>query len=459
MTRVPGTILSGAATAAAVFLLYTNLPVVAYQQGLLPKAAAALVPLLLLAAVVHQVVIRRQPFIVDRTLLAMLAFLSVLVLSTFRAKGYEVAFSHINVFLSEGILIYVLVRNAVRTLPELRVALVAVLLAASLLGGLTILQTATGNYRQDFLGLAQRNVEQLDGAPAAGLQELNASNRARGPVDEPNRFAQILLMVAPLGLVLGLNAFRRRQALLAGGSLLLMLGGVLLTYSRGAFLALLGLLVLCAPLHLIRPRRIVGVVLTCAILTPLVFPGYAARIGSLGGVAGLFGKADVQADGATRGRTTEMLSALAAYLDHPLLGVGPGQYVPYYSVHYQSLPEISIRELTVPRRAHNLYLEVAAETGTLGLVIFMAIPLLLLRDLQGLRRELASWRPDLARLAAGFMLALLAYLGTGVFLHVAFERYYWFLVALTAAAAGILEKESRPVTEPETSYLVPLEVG
>jgi O-antigen ligase len=108
-------------------------------------------------------------------------------------------------------------------------------------------------------------------------------------------------------------------------------------------------------------------------------------------------------------------------------------------VRYQGLPEISFREIPLPRRAHSLYLEIAAETGTVGLVIFMAIPLLLLMDLGRHRRALFAARPDLARLAAGFTLMLLAYLGTGVFLHLAYERYYWVMIAMAAAAVGALE--------------------
>jgi O-antigen ligase len=135
-----------------------------------------------------------------------------------------------------------------------------------------------------------------------------------------------------------------------------------------------------------------------------------------------------------------MLAALAAYTDHPVLGVGPGQYATYHSVRYQGLPEISIREIPIPRRAHSLYLEIAAETGTVGLAIFMAIPLLLLLDLGRLRRALLPWRPDLAHLAAGFTLMLLAYLGTGVFLHLAYERYYWVMIALAASVVGALQQ-------------------
>ena len=427
------------ATSMAIVLLYTNLPVVLARGGMIPSAVAVVVPLLFLMATIHQLVIRRLPLVVDRTLLVMLAFLGVLLISTFWAAGPQVAFRRIGSFVSEGFLMYLLVRNGVRTFAELRVAMVAVLLAASLLAGLTFVQSVTGNYEQNFFGLAERRLEHLEGQPAAVAAGTGDEDRARGPVDEPNRFAQILLMAAPLALVFGLNARRRGTALLAVATLGLVLGGVLLTYSRGAFVTLLALCFIAVPLRLIRPGRLAAALAACALIAPFVAPGYVERIVSIAGAADLMGgSSQVEADGPTKGRTTEMLAALAAYVDHPVVGVGPGQYEPYHSVAYQKLPEISIRELAVPRRAHNLYLEMAAETGTVGLLIFLAIPLLLLRDLEALRRRLFSFAPDRARWAAGFALVLLSYLGTGVFLHLSFERYYWFFIALAAAAIPIL---------------------
>lgn len=434
--------LSAPAMALALFLLYTNWPVVAAQRGIIPSASVVLVPALLALAAVHQLVIRRRPIVIDRTLLLMVAFLAVLLLSALPAQGYDVAFERILVFVSEGLLIVFLVRQAVRDLPDLRVAIVATVAAATLLAGLTVFQAVTGNYDQEFMGLAPRSLEHLEGLGASASQvsageEIGLEHRARGPVDEPNRFAQVLMMAGALSVMVALNA-RRAGAILGWLSVGLLLGGVLLTYSRGALVALFALLVIAVPLRLIRPGRLVGVLAVGVVVTLTAVPGMADRARSVAGVAGLFGSAQVEADGPTRGRTTAMLSALAAYTDHPVLGVGPGQYIAFHAVRYQELPELSFRQIAEPRRAHNLYLEMAAETGTVGLLIFLAIPFLLLLDLRRLRLTLAATRPDLARLATGFTLVLLAYLGTGVFLHLAYERYYWVMVALAAAAVGTL---------------------
>jgi hypothetical protein len=436
----------------AIFLLYTNLPVVAAQGGLVPGAAAGVVLALLLFAAVHQIVVRRRPLIVDRTFFVALVLLCVFLVSTVNALGYDSAINRITVFVTEGLLVYLVVRNAIRTRDELRAAMGAMLVAATLLAVLTTIQNVTGNYDQEFMGLAQRAY----GDPNARSETVNLEDRARGPMDEPNRFAQVLLMAVPVGFILAKNARRMRGTVVAAACMLVTLGGVLLTYSRGAFLTLVVLMLLAVPMRLLRLRGLLITGTVAAVLMLAVVPGYVARIVSIAGVAELMGSgpATVEADGATRGRSTEMLAALAAYIDHPLLGVGPGQYVTFHSQHYQSLPEISIRDLTEPRRAHNLYLEMAAETGTIGLVVFMLIPLLLLRDLELLRRLASNVSPARARLAAGFSLVLLSYLGTGMFLHLAYERYYWFMIGLTAAAAGILRDELVAIRE--TEPLVPV---
>jgi hypothetical protein len=53
-----------------------------------------------------------------------------------------------------------------------------------------------------------------------------------------------------------------------------------------------------------------------------------------------------------------------------------------------------------------------------------------------------STRPDVAHLATGIGLAIVAYLGTGVFLSLAFQRYFWLLVALAGAACQVLDRPS-----------------
>ena len=53
----------------------------------------------------------------------------------------------------------------------------------------------------------------------------------------------------------------------------------------------------------------------------------------------------------------------------------------------------------------------------------------------------AYWLPrdrDAADLASAFALSLMTYLVTAIFLHLSYQRYYWFLIALASAAVHVL---------------------
>jgi putative inorganic carbon (hco3(-)) transporter len=97
--------------------------------------------------------------------------------------------------------------------------------------------------------------------------------------------------------------------------------------------------------------------------------------------------------------------------------------------------------LTGDREAHSLYLGLAAETGTLGIVSFMAMIVVTIQDLLRVRRNSRGLRPDLENLATSFILVLLAYLTTGLFLHLSYMRYFWLIFALASAASTIAIKE------------------
>src|SRR5690606_21974381 len=147
-----------------------------------------------------------------------------------------------------------------------------------LLAGLTVFQMVTGDYQQEFMGLAPRTLEHLEGLPPSARESVGLEDRARGPVDEPNRFAQILLMAAALGAVFAMNAWRRRAALLGWACVGLLMAGVLLTYSRGALVPIVVLMVLAVPMRLIRPARLVGMFCVGTIVVILAVPGFTDRV-------------------------------------------------------------------------------------------------------------------------------------------------------------------------------------
>jgi O-antigen ligase len=229
--------------------------------------------------------------------------------------------------------------------------------------------------------------------------------------------------------------------------------------SRGAMLAFGVLLIVGAAVRWIRPSRLLIVVLLLAAAAPFVASDrLVQRLASIGSAVSLLrGDGAGVADHAIRGRATEMIAAARVFVDYPLLGVGPGQYAPFYSAEYhQNDPRFQFRQLSVARRAHSLYLEIGAELGIAGLAVFLAIVAALMRDLRAARNWCSRTRPDLAHLATALWLSLLAYLTTGVFLHLMYERYYWMLLAIAGSALHVIRLHQgghapRALSQPPTA--------
>jgi O-antigen ligase len=225
------------------------------------------------------------------------------------------------------------------------------------------------------------------------------------------------------------------------------------TFSRGAALGLLVVVIVAAFFGYVKIRHLVGVALVIAVVL-VAFPRYGERLIDLQGLFSL-DQSRVEAEEATtsvgdtgnlRGRATSTLAALYVWSDHPVFGVGRGQFQTYYEEYAGLVADTGINarvDFGESRQAHNLYTSVAAETGTLGLLFFLAVFVVTLRNLYRARRWWLRSRPEVAHLAMGFLLALVAYLVSGIALHLSYERYLWFLLAL-AGIAGHLALRGDP---------------
>jgi O-antigen ligase len=241
-------------------------------------------------------------------------------------------------------------------------------------------------------------------------------------------------MIVPIGLFLAIAERRMWRRLLALGATAATALGVALTFSRGAAVGFVMVAVIMALLGYVR-LRYVGLVLIAGVLLLTAVPAYGERLASLVEVSSTVSDAGLsEADGAIQSRITEGLSALLAFADHPIIGVGPGGFPGVYR-HYAEL--VGIRVLAADREAHDLYAGLLAELGLAGGIVFAVIMGLTIRDLLRGRRATAVIDPMMSALCTGFMLSIVTYLTTGIFLHMSFVRYFWMMLALAGAAAVI----------------------
>jgi O-antigen ligase len=418
--------------------IYLNLPVVIAHSSNASSVLSSSFALLLVVPFLAYVVIGRRPLVLTPTLALMIGYLVAMVLSaTVAAGGTSSTVNPIVNFLAEGLLLYVLLTNVVRTPNALRAVIWVVILAGAIMGVVSLWQEITHSYANSLHGFATVDRSALD----VGNQISGKSVRARlaGPIGEKNRYAQILLVLVPLAVSRMRVERRRGLRLLAAACAALIVCGIMLTFSRGAAIAMLVLVVAMTALRMVAVRHVLVLALALVALVLVVAPDYVTRIQTLAAADSALAQGGT-ADNAIKGRATENLAAYYVFRDHPLLGVGPSQFFQRYSEQYGNA--LDLRFLSTNRRAHNLYLEIAADTGALGLALFLAIVGVTAFQLWRLS---VFWRRrslEMTQLALAFLLAVIAYLATGAFLQLAYQRYFWFLIALANATIWILRRES-----------------
>lgn len=426
-----------AVSLAVIFLLYMNVPAVLVKDHGFPLTVAALVPLLLVVPLAFHVY-RRKRFVVDRTFVLLLLYLVVQLVSTLFSTNQDDAVQKLKTFGLEGVVLYALVTNVVRTPTLLRRAVWAIVGAAALLSTVTIFQNVTGTYTRPYGGFSL--------VDASFFLGHAASPRASGPIGDPNYYGQILLVALALALLACWRERSPRLKLAAAGASALIAIAITFTFSRGAGFGFLVLLVIMTFLRYITARQLVAIGVGVLVLL-LAFPGYRSRVATIGDLGGATAEAGAEgaADVSARGRATEMLAAALVFVDHPVVGVGPDVFPDYYQQYAQQVG-IEVHDTVThgrregeqaQRQSHNAFLSVAADLGLFGVLVFVAIIANTIWTLAQARRRWLRTRPDLATLATGFILAVVAYVTTGLFLTLAYERYFWLLVALAGAAGSL----------------------
>jgi len=429
-------------TPAVLFLLFLDVPGVAVRE----YDALALLAALIIAALAVPVadgMLRGNRLRFGWPIGLVAAFTVVQLASTVASREPAAAIDHLVPFLFEGLLLCVLVLNAIRSVETLERVLWALLLAGACLGAISVFQQVTGTFDRPYGGFALVPVEFFRG--------VEAEARLSGPLGDPNYYAQILVPLIPIGLI-ALRGANRRYRLIATVATLAVLGGLVLSYSRGGALALLLMLGLAAAFRYVKGSQVLLILLAVAVALAVV-PDYRARVASIGssltGATEEAGSSEA-ADQAVRGRTGEMAAAGLVFLDHPVVGVGPGVFPLYYQQYVKSLGlEAHTSVKTGPNRgeeakreAHNMFLSIAAELGLAGLAVFLAIVCTAFTGLIRVRRRCAESDPRLSRIATAMLIALAGYILTGLFLTLAYERYFWVLIGVSGAVIQLAQAPS-----------------
>lgn len=260
----------------------------------------------------------------------------------------------------------------------------------------------------------------LSGSGPEGFLLFGRFMRAYGTFQQPNPFAGHLGLSLPFALAWGLGARGRprpeRLAMLAAASL--MAAGVLVSWSRGSWLALAASVAVVG--FLLSPRLALAAA-TVGLVAALLAGGglannpLADRLLGMGDVGTLDVERVIPTDEnfAVVERLAHWQAGWRMFDAHPWLGVGIGNY------------EAAYPEFALPRwpaalgHAHNYYLNLAAETGLLGLLGFAVLGLSVLgwTTVSLLRKPCVATRPLLLGLAGSLVYASVHSLVDNLFVH------------------------------------------
>jgi putative inorganic carbon (HCO3(-)) transporter len=232
----------------------------------------------------------------------------------------------------------------------------------------------------------------------------------------PNDLALAIALNFPICLAFLLITRNPLKKVLWGTGAVGMLYALILTYSRGGFLATTLSIALCFWEFGIRGRRVALVFLSvvCSVVLMTTVPAkYETRLTSI-----FAPKADPTGYSSLVARRQLLAESLEIAWKHPLFGIGPGNFQ-VFSGNWHV--------------AHDTYTEIACEAGIPALILFLLIIRRSFRNLR-IRHELFHGPADRdLRLLAGSLWASLgAYLLGAFFTDTASYPFVYFLLAYTA---------------------------
>ncbi|HLL74051.1 MAG TPA: O-antigen ligase family protein [Pyrinomonadaceae bacterium] len=317
------------------------------------------------------------------------------------------AWNEFNGTFSKALLMFVVTVNVVRTERRLVWMLLLAVAVSCMLGW-----NAVADYRSGRLLVAGSRIEGAVG----------------GMFGNPNDMALHLVTILPVAVALCLrtrNPLAKIAYVVAAG---LMLAGVVVSFSRGGFLGLVGMTAVLA-WKLGRRHRLA--VFAALIIGTLAFVALAP--GDYGGRLSTIVNTSRDLTGSASSRWELLLISLKVSAANPLFGIGMGNFH-HVGLHNQV--------------SHNAYTQVSAEMGLAALafyVLFMVAPLKSLRRVE--RETLESRRASrFYHLAVGLQAALVGYMICSFFASVAYQFYVYYLVGYAVCLRRLYEANAAAAT-------------
>jgi putative inorganic carbon (hco3(-)) transporter len=340
----------------------------------------------------------------------LVAFLGWGVLSLLWAPQFGTGLTALSRY-APNILLLPIAYTALRTRRDLSLVLGAIVLGAVLAAAFGVLQP-----------------------PQAGL--IEESSRATGTVGDPNELAAFVLV--GLALAAGFALGREHSPLVRVGAALavpLCAAGIFLSLSRGGLVAFAFVLVAGAFLAGRWRFAVTAILLALALGGTLYFTQLAP----------LPARERISAANGGTGRSDLWKVGLRMVQANPVGGVGVGNFQassPDFTLQPGTITRADLIFSSAPKVTHNTYLEIAAEMGLPGVILFgIIICSSLACGLKAARTWAARGQPTMEALARGAVLGLIGMLVADFFISDMYTKLLWVMLAIGPAMLAIVRSE------------------
>ena len=309
----------------------------------------------------------QEEFKITRTPLNLpvLAFMAICSLSLFWSNSPMVSLLEFTLFLA-GPILYFIVANNVKNECQINRLLAILLFISTILG---------------IYGIFQYN-----GIDFSFWKANVGRNQVFGLFGNVNYFAEYMIVPLPLAISLFFATRNRTRKILLLVGILAMGGSLILTFTRGSYLAIGISSIFMFLLYLVsqgksfikKHKKIFILILAIIILITFIFtlPNPLNKPGTtISKIKERISISQFTQGYSIRRRITTWKFTIMMIKDHPLLGSGIGTFK-YNSLNYQAKffdqeNNRSLYPYGVADKAHNEYLQLGAEVGMLGLGIFI----------------------------------------------------------------------------------------
>lgn len=251
---------------------------------------------------------------------------------------------------------------------------------------------------------------------------------SQGVFSDPNDLASNFVFALPFLYFMGLNVSRKR--ILYASAIFCVILGTLVTYSRGGMIGLLSVCVSILVFDKVKRKRNLVLLVVGIISIFIMSPNVVTRMETLV-------SPDKESVGSLQARAETLKSGIKIFSENPILGVG---------VHSFGIAEGATHGgVGKWNAAHNMFLQIASETGILGLIGFIGCIISSLKVLTNISKD-AGTTFQIKTAATALKSSLWGFLICGMFLSHAYSWNFFYLTGLTVSLENIY-RNSTPIEE------------